>query len=99
MLAQFTSTTLRTTAKVPLVSAICTRRFAAATSPLMKDIAQDIYLKNLRSFKPSAQKVETDQVKEYKAPKAPQAPKFDQDISADLAAYEAEGAPDTAARA
>ncbi|KAJ1968899.1 hypothetical protein H4R34_006219, partial [Dimargaris verticillata] len=55
MLTKFSCTTLRTAAKVSSVSAVSTRCFAAATSPLMKDITQEIYLKNLRSFKPSTQ--------------------------------------------
>ncbi|KAJ1660567.1 hypothetical protein IWQ61_000530 [Dispira simplex] len=66
------------------------RYFSGATAPVMKDIAQDVYLKHLRNFKPTPQKEEGDQVKTFTPPKAPQAPKFEADISADLAKYDAE---------
>ncbi|KAJ1993607.1 hypothetical protein H4R33_000608 [Dimargaris cristalligena] len=80
----------RLASKLAISASLSTRNFARASAPVFKDVAQEIYMKNLRNFKPSTQKVETDQVKDFVPPKAPQAPKFDQDVSAELAAYDAE---------
>ncbi|KAJ1650933.1 hypothetical protein IWQ61_008386 [Dispira simplex] len=86
MIGQFTLTTTR---RVNLAS-MHARYFSGATAPVMKDIVQDVYLKHLRNVKPTPQKEEGDQVKTFTPPKAPQAPKFEADISADLAKYDAE---------
>ncbi|KAJ1930718.1 hypothetical protein IWQ60_000002 [Tieghemiomyces parasiticus] len=83
----------RLAAQVPTTASLGARYMSRVSAPAMKDLAQDVYLKNLRNFKPSPQKAEVDQVKEFTPPKAPQSPKFDQDLAAELSAYDAEETP------
>ncbi|KAG0214305.1 hypothetical protein BGX28_002413 [Mortierella sp. GBA30] len=65
------------------------RNFTAPSAPLMQDIIKDLYIKELRSYKPAPDAKADDassQVKEFKAPTAPAVPAID--AAADLAAWE-----------
>ncbi|KAL1930368.1 hypothetical protein VTP01DRAFT_10530 [Rhizomucor pusillus] len=65
-------------------------RSISGTSAMQKDVVQDLFLKELKGYKPTPVKVDESQVKELKLPPAPEAPKVDEDLSAQLAAYDAE---------
>ncbi|KAG0246172.1 hypothetical protein BGX31_004137 [Mortierella sp. GBA43] len=65
------------------------RSFTAPSTPVMQDILKDLYVKELKGYKPAPDAKGADassQVKEFKAPVAPQAPTVD--AAADLAAWE-----------
>ncbi|KAG0319509.1 hypothetical protein BGZ97_002031, partial [Linnemannia gamsii] len=50
------------------------RSFASPSAPLMQDILKDLYIKELKGYKPAPEAKGTDassQVKEFKAPAAP----------------------------
>jgi len=69
------------------------RNFTA--SGQVKDIVQNLYIKEIKSYK-SVQAVagsEDGQVKKLSLPATPKPPKIDEDISSELAAYEAEDLP------
>ncbi|CAJ0631012.1 141_t:CDS:2 [Entrophospora sp. SA101] len=55
---------------------LLSRSFLISSGPLMKDILQDLYIKEIKTYKPVA----------------PEAPKIDDDISGDLSAYDVEEA-------
>ncbi|KAF9366903.1 hypothetical protein BGX34_000021 [Mortierella sp. NVP85] len=66
------------------------RSFTSPSAPLMQDILKDLYIKELKGYKPTPDAKGGDassQVKEFKAPPAPQAPVID--AAADLAAWDA----------
>ncbi|KAI9227419.1 MAG: ATP synthase complex subunit H-domain-containing protein [Piptocephalis tieghemiana] len=70
-----------------------TRTFMAPSLIRSKDIVQDLYLKELKGYKPSPEiaKMEQGQVKEFVPPAKPTAPTVDaSSVSADLAAYDVE---------
>ncbi|KAF9573193.1 hypothetical protein EC968_008935 [Mortierella alpina] len=65
------------------------RSFTAPSAPLMQDILKDLYIKELKNYKPAPDAKGADtlaQVKEFKAPAAPVAPVID--AAADLSAWE-----------
>ncbi|KAF8932425.1 ATP synthase complex subunit H [Dissophora ornata] len=65
------------------------RSFTAPSAPLMQDILKDLYIRELKGYKPTPDAKGADassQVKEFKAPAAPVTPTID--ASADLAAWE-----------
>ncbi|KAF9909829.1 hypothetical protein EC991_008000 [Linnemannia zychae] len=65
------------------------RSFTAPSAPLMQDILKDLYIKELKGYKPAPEAKGADtssQVKEFKAPVAPATPAID--AAADLAAWE-----------
>ncbi|KAI8092921.1 ATP synthase complex subunit H-domain-containing protein [Halteromyces radiatus] len=56
-----------------------------------KDVISDLYIKELKAYKPApASKADEAQVKDLKLPPAPAAPQVDEDLAAQLAAYDAE---------
>ncbi|KAK9765166.1 hypothetical protein K7432_006722 [Basidiobolus ranarum] len=75
--------------RTPLASATVVRSFSSQAVQ-MKDVVQEIYLKSLKGYKPSTQAAgaEVGQVKDLKLPAAPEVPKINEDISAELAAYD-----------
>ncbi|KAI1317332.1 hypothetical protein EDD11_008701 [Mortierella claussenii] len=73
----------------PAVSVMAVRSFTAPSAPLMQDILKDLYVKELKGYKPAPESKGADastQVKDFKAPATPAAPAVD--ASADLAAWE-----------
>ncbi|KAG0379977.1 hypothetical protein BGX24_010775 [Mortierella sp. AD032] len=71
-------------------SYMAARSFTAPTAPLMQDILKDLYIKELKGYKPAPEAKGADitsQVKEFKAPVAPATPAVD--AAADLSAWEA----------
>ncbi|RKP06951.1 ATP synthase complex subunit H-domain-containing protein [Thamnocephalis sphaerospora] len=66
--------------------------------PACKDAVQDIFVKELRGYKPdpSAKSADVSQVKTFTAPAAPSVPKVDEDISAAVAEYARDDATVTA---
>ncbi|KAF9102612.1 hypothetical protein BGX27_010927 [Mortierella sp. AM989] len=65
------------------------RSFTAPSAPLMQDLLKDLYLKELKGYKPTPEAKGADassQVKEFKVPVAPAAPSVD--AAADLSAWE-----------
>ncbi|ORY06103.1 hypothetical protein K493DRAFT_252230 [Basidiobolus meristosporus CBS 931.73] len=77
--------------RTPLATATFARGFSSQAVQ-MKDVVQELYLKNLKSYKPSPQAAgsEAGQVKDLKLPAAPEVPKINEDIAAELAAYDSE---------
>ncbi|ORX92249.1 hypothetical protein K493DRAFT_316688 [Basidiobolus meristosporus CBS 931.73] len=77
--------------RTPLASATIARGFSSQAAQ-MKDVVQDLYLKSLKSYKPAPQAAgaEAGQVKDLKLPAAPEVPKINEDITAELAAYDSE---------
>ncbi|KAI9474607.1 ATP synthase complex subunit H-domain-containing protein [Coemansia mojavensis] len=74
-----------------------TRRLAtcgfSASAMTKKDILQDMYLKEIRNYKPDAKAAKADvTTKEFTAPKVPEAPKNDINLEADMKTYEQTGA-------
>ncbi|KAF9156668.1 hypothetical protein BG015_002872 [Linnemannia schmuckeri] len=71
-------------------SYMAARSFTAPSAPLMQDILKDLYIKELKGYKPAPEAKGVDassQVKEFKVPAAPAAPAVD--AAADLSAWEA----------
>ncbi|KAG0054936.1 hypothetical protein BGZ83_010061 [Gryganskiella cystojenkinii] len=64
------------------------RSFTAPSAPAMNDLLKELYIKELKNYKPSKEDltVDTSSIKDFKAPIAPQAPAFD--ASAELSAWE-----------
>ncbi|KAG0368544.1 ATP synthase complex subunit H-domain-containing protein [Gamsiella multidivaricata] len=65
------------------------RSFTAPSAPLMQDLLKDLYIKELKAYKPAPDAKGADassQVKDFKAPVAPATPSID--AAADLAAWE-----------
>ncbi|KAF9983681.1 hypothetical protein BGZ65_001537 [Modicella reniformis] len=74
------------------------RSFTARSAPLMQDLLKDLYIKELKNYKPAPEAKGADassQVKEFKPPANPQAPTID--AAADLAAWETANAEITQA--
>ncbi|ORX49508.1 hypothetical protein DM01DRAFT_1409477 [Hesseltinella vesiculosa] len=65
------------------------RSFSVA-SVQQKDVVQELYLKELKGYKPTATKVDESQVKDLKLPAAPAVPEVDADLAQQLAAYDKE---------
>ncbi|KAI8379142.1 ATP synthase complex subunit H-domain-containing protein [Radiomyces spectabilis] len=66
-------------------------RSIAVSSVMQKDVVQELFLKELKNYKPApAAKVDDSQVKELKLPTPPAAPKVDEDLTEQLAKYDAE---------
>ncbi|THH07241.1 hypothetical protein EW145_g3518 [Phellinidium pouzarii] len=67
------------------------RRCISSSPVSRKDIVQDLYLSELRSYKapPAAKDAHVGVVKSFHAPSAPQMPSVPADLAADLAAYDA----------
>ncbi|KAI9591662.1 hypothetical protein BDF19DRAFT_454213 [Syncephalis fuscata] len=65
------------------------RTFVAPSTPLAKDIVQDLFVKELRGYKPSAtsKSADLDQVKTFRAPAQPTAPVVDENIETAVADY------------
>ncbi|KAM0800472.1 ATP synthase H chain [Usnea florida] len=65
------------------------RTFLAPTAALRADLVQDLYLKELRGYKPPPVKPSDSDghVQKFSSPKAPQSPE-ESDIANDLKAYE-----------
>ncbi|KAI8061171.1 ATP synthase complex subunit H-domain-containing protein [Gongronella butleri] len=65
------------------------RSFSVA-SVQQKDVVQELYLKELKAYKPAPAQVDESQVKDLKLPAAPAAPQVDADLAEQLAAYDKE---------
>ncbi|KAJ2959460.1 hypothetical protein NQZ79_g5049 [Umbelopsis isabellina] len=76
----------------PALPVMAVRTFITPSMPVQKDVIQDLYIKELKGYKPTpvAQGSEEGQVKDLKLPAAPEAPKISEDLSAELAAYDEE---------
>ncbi|KAG0288650.1 hypothetical protein BGZ98_004187 [Dissophora globulifera] len=65
------------------------RNFTAPSAPLMQDILKDLYIRELKAYKPAPDAKSADastQVKDFKAPAVPATPSVD--AAGDLAAWE-----------
>ncbi|GJJ76409.1 F-type H+-transporting ATPase subunit h [Entomortierella parvispora] len=69
-------------------SYMAVRSFTAPSAPMMKDILKDLYIEEIKNYKPApeAKGIDTSSVKTFSAPVAPQAPAVD--AAADLSAWE-----------
>ncbi|KAJ2805343.1 hypothetical protein H4R20_002126 [Coemansia guatemalensis] len=77
--------------RVQTASRVATRSLSAS-SVTKKDILQELYLKEIRNYKPDASAAKADvTTKEFAAPKVPEAPKNDIDLKSDLKTYEQSG--------
>ncbi|KAF9164942.1 hypothetical protein BGX21_009490 [Mortierella sp. AD011] len=73
----------------PAVSRMAVRNFTAPSAPLMQDIIKELYLKELKGYKPTPDPKGDDaasQTKAFKAPEVPVSPTID--AAADLSAWE-----------
>ncbi|OBZ83623.1 ATP synthase subunit H, mitochondrial [Choanephora cucurbitarum] len=80
---------LRSVAFKAAVPAMATRSFSAA-AVMQKDVIQDLFIKELKGYKPAPIAVDENAVKDLKLPAAPAVPEVDADLSQQLAAYDAE---------
>ncbi|KAG0748707.1 hypothetical protein G6F57_004117 [Rhizopus arrhizus] len=72
------------------VPAMAARGFSAA-AVMKKDVLQDLFLKELKAYKPQPVAAsEESAAKDLKLPPAPAVPEIEGDISQQLAAYDAE---------
>ncbi|KAI8333637.1 ATP synthase complex subunit H-domain-containing protein [Chlamydoabsidia padenii] len=86
----------RSSAAIKAPRSLAVRSFSVAAIQ-QKDVISDLYIKELKAYKPTASaSVDESQVKDLKLPPAPQVPQVDEDLSAQLAAYDAE--PEEAAQ-
>ncbi|KAJ2522423.1 hypothetical protein H4217_000763 [Coemansia sp. RSA 1939] len=70
---------------------IATRGFSA-TAKNSKDMLQDLYLKEIRNYKPDPKAAKAEvTTKNFVAPKVPEAPKNDIKLESDIKAYEQSG--------
>jgi len=62
----------------------------STTSSVRKDFVQDLYLRELKAYKPlpTAKDAHLGSVKELRIPHAPAAPSLPSDLSAELSAYD-----------
>ncbi|KAG7447190.1 uncharacterized protein BT62DRAFT_931022 [Guyanagaster necrorhizus] len=83
------STILRQAASAARI--VSRARGFSSTVASRKDIIQDLYLKELRGYKPApvAKDAHVGVVKAYSTPTAPQPPTLPTDIASELAAYDA----------
>ncbi|CAO3608581.1 unnamed protein product [Cunninghamella blakesleeana] len=76
--------------KAPIARSMAVRSFSVSAIQ-QKDVIQDLYLKELKAYKPApAAKADDSQVKDLKLPAAPAAPQVDEDLAAQLEAYNKE---------
>ncbi|KAI8052383.1 ATP synthase complex subunit H-domain-containing protein [Syncephalis plumigaleata] len=73
------------------------RTFIAPSAVVSKDAVQDVFIRELRNYKPTAtaKGSELDQVKTFQAPAAPKAPVVEDDITAAIAEYARDDVPAT----
>ncbi|KAI9498943.1 ATP synthase complex subunit H-domain-containing protein [Zychaea mexicana] len=77
--------------KAPFTVRAMAARGVATSAVMQKDVVQELYLKELKGYKPApASQADESQVKELKLPAAPQAPSVDADLAEQLAKYDAE---------
>ncbi|RUS31832.1 ATP synthase complex subunit H-domain-containing protein [Jimgerdemannia flammicorona] len=75
----------------PTVPVMALRNFTAPSAPARKDVVQDLYIKELKNYKPVEEKtIEAGQVKDLHLPLPPPVPDVKEDLSAELATYDAE---------
>ncbi|GJJ72624.1 F-type H+-transporting ATPase subunit h [Entomortierella parvispora] len=88
MFARLAIPAARAVAARPAVSFMAVRSFTAPSAPVMNDILKELYIKELKNYKPSQKDlvVDTSSIKDFKAPVAPLAPAFD--AAAELSAWE-----------
>ncbi|SAM04559.1 hypothetical protein [Absidia glauca] len=80
----------RSSAAIKAPRSMVVRSFSVAAIQ-QKDVVSDLYIKELKAYKPTASaSADESQVKDLKLPAAPEVPKVDEDLSAQLAAYDAE---------
>ncbi|OZJ05865.1 hypothetical protein BZG36_00935 [Bifiguratus adelaidae] len=74
------------------VSATFARSYVTPSQVNQKDVIQELYLKELKAYKPSADSQESPegQVKDLHLPPEPQVPELNEDVTADVQAYAAE---------
>ncbi|KAL0094853.1 ATP synthase complex subunit H-domain-containing protein [Phycomyces blakesleeanus] len=66
-------------------------RSIASTSVMQKDVVQELFLKELKGYKPApAAKEDESVVKDIKLPTPPVSPEVDADLAEQLAAYDSE---------
>jgi F-type H+-transporting ATPase subunit h len=67
------------------------RRTFASSSAVRKDLVQDLYIKELKGYKPKplAKDAHVGVVKAYSTPSVPKPPTLPTDLSAELTAYDA----------
>ncbi|KAJ1890534.1 hypothetical protein LPJ66_007419 [Kickxella alabastrina] len=67
-------------------------RSFSVSSAAKKDFLQDLYLKEIRGYKPDVKAAKAEvTTKEFAAPKVPKVPKNDVNLDADIKAYEQSG--------
>ncbi|KAI9260796.1 ATP synthase complex subunit H-domain-containing protein [Sporodiniella umbellata] len=72
------------------IPSMAARSFSVATV-MQKDVLQDLFLKELKAYKPQPIAAsEESAAKEFKLPAAPVVPEIESDISQQLASYDAE---------
>ncbi|KAH7103645.1 ATP synthase complex subunit H-domain-containing protein [Auriculariales sp. MPI-PUGE-AT-0066] len=73
------------------VASVRQARCLSTTSVVRKDLVQDLYLRELKAYKPAPVQANAHvgSVKEYSQPAAPKAPELPSNLAAELAAYDA----------
>ncbi|CAG8483293.1 612_t:CDS:2 [Paraglomus occultum] len=88
------------TASNARLSNVAARKFSAPSAPLMKDVILDLYVKEIKQYKPSLEKLgaEVGAAKDLHMPSPQEPPVIDEDYSTQLASYEVdEPEPEAAA--
>ncbi|KAI7906529.1 ATP synthase complex subunit H-domain-containing protein [Cokeromyces recurvatus] len=81
---------LRSVSFKPAVSAMATRSISI-NAVMQKDVVQDLFLKELKGYKPAPIATDVESAaKELKLPTPPAVPQVDADLSEQLSAYDAE---------
>ncbi|GAB5592215.1 ATP synthase F0 subcomplex subunit H atp14 [Umbelopsis nana] len=75
----------------PALPVMAVRNFITPSMPVQKDVIQELYLKELKNYKPApiTKGAEEGQVKDLKLPPTPAVPVVE-DLSAELASYDKE---------
>ncbi|KAJ2726577.1 hypothetical protein GGI07_000519 [Coemansia sp. Benny D115] len=77
--------------RTQVASRVAVRSFSVS-SATKKDFLQEMYLKEIRGYKPDAKASKADvTTKEFVAPKTPEVPKNDINLDADIKTYEQNG--------
>ncbi|KJA22144.1 hypothetical protein HYPSUDRAFT_202398 [Hypholoma sublateritium FD-334 SS-4] len=64
-------------------------RAFSASAAARKDLVQDLYLREIKAYKPAAKDAHVGVVKKFTLPPSPATPKLPTDLASDLAAYDA----------
>ncbi|CAG8460784.1 14545_t:CDS:2 [Ambispora leptoticha] len=79
---------LRKTYPLTRFSSSSVRTYVTPTVPVLKDVLQQLYLREIKAYTPAPTKADAADVKQLSIPTPPQPPVFNEDNLQDLASYE-----------